>query len=201
MIGFVGRFLRRLQRARHRGLYSSLRSFAVRKFNRRFRARVFVWVWHAGEPLFGGSDDVQIARYVTASSVPNETLDELIAGDGESFLTRMREEFAVGAVLWVGSIDGRVAGYQWSQHGDSVSNWHFELIDRDVVIYSTVTFHEFRGRRVAGTMMAHICRKEVAPGGRATADCMVWNEPSKRFIERTGFRIVGERKPLAQHPD
>lgn len=201
MIGFVGSFLRRLQRARHRGLYTSLRSFAVRKFSRRFRARVIVWVWNAGEPLVAGSDDVQIARYESAAAVPKETLDGLIAGDGESFVIRMREEFVEGGVLWVGSIDGSVAGYQWSQRGDTVSNWHFTLNERDVVIYSTVTFHEFRGRRVAGTMMAHICRKEVAPGGRATADCMVWNEPSKRFIEKTGFRIVGERKPLAHHPN
>ena len=160
-----------------------------------------MWVWNDGEPLTAGSDDVQISRYASADEIPNATLDGLIAGDGETFLIRMQEEFAEAGVLWVGSINGRVAGYQWSLRGDSVSNWHFELNERDVVIYSTVTFYEYRGRRVARTMMAHICRKEVAPGGRATADCMVWNEPSRRFIESTGFRIVDERKPLANQPD
>lgn len=202
MVAVVRNSLARLKRGIQReGLFSALRSFAVRKFNRRFRARLCVWVWRHGEPLGEGSDEVEISCYRRGDELPESVLNELIAGDTETFSERMREEFSEGGVLWVGSVDEKVAGYQWSRRGDYVENWHFDLTERDVLIYSTVTFHEFRGRRVAGTVMAEICRQEVPTGGRGCADCMVWNTPSVRFIQKTGFTKVEERKPLPDHPD
>lgn len=194
-------FLRLKRKIRRDGIVASICSIASGKFNRIFRARLCVWVWNAGEGLADAPVDVEVIRYSSVDAVPQRIIDELIAGDTATFVPRMQEEFNGGGVLWVGLIDGKVAGYQWSRTGDHVQNWHFDLSDRDVLIYSTVTFHEFRGRRVARAVMAAICRQEVSAGGRACADCMVWNTPAVRFIEKTGFTKVAERKPLPDHPD
>ncbi len=192
----------RMRRAvRNQGMLPFLkRRFSV-TCNQLFRARLCVWVWNHGDPLADGSDDVRIERFAIADQLPAGVLDELTAGDGESFVPRMHEEFAEGGVLWVGFLEGRVAGYQWSRRGHYVRDWHLDLDEADVLIYSTVTFYEFRGRNVGPTLMANICREDVSPGGRACADCMVWNTPAVRFIQKTGFTKVAERKPLQHHPD
>lgn len=202
MVAIVKNSLARLQRGiRRHGFWPSIRRVASQKFNRLFRARLCVWVWKSGEPLAAPPDDVEVLRFTTPDEVPASVLDELIAGDTPTFGSRMNKEFSEGGVLWVARVDGRVAGYQWSRNGRFVEGWHFELSERDTLIYSTVTFHDFRGRKVARAVMAAICEREVPADGRACADCMVWNTPAVRFIANTGFTKVAEAKPLAHHPD
>lgn len=183
------------------GLIPFVKQRISKTFNRIFRARLCVWVWKHGERLADVSKDVKIVQYRSADELPGEVHRALVAGDSDTFTSRMREEFAEGGILWVGFLGTRVAGYQWSRTGNFVEKWHFELNDRDVLIYSTVTFHDFRGRGVAASIMSQICRDEVGPDGRACADCMVWNTPAVRFIKKTGFTMVAERKPLPDHPD
>lgn len=194
--------LTRVRRAVQRqGLLPFLKRQVSVRFNRLFRARLCVWVWRPGMPLAEERTGILIRRYASAEEVPPELVQELTAGDTETFPDRLREEFAGGGVLWVGFIGEKAAGYQWSRNGRHVHNWHFELTEQDVLIYSTVTFYEFRGRGVGPTISARICRDEVAPAGRACADCMVWNTPAVRFLRKTGFEKIAERKPLPDHPD
>ena len=202
MVAIVKKSLGRLQRGiRRHGLWTSIRRAASQKFNRLFRARLCVWVWNSGEELAAPPTDVEVLRFDSPDQLPQSMLEELVAGDTSTFASRMNEEFSEGGVLWIARIDRRVAGYQWSRNGKLVENWHFDLDDRDTVIYSTVTLHEFRGRGVARAVMGAICRDEVASGGRACVDCMVWNTPAVRFIQRTGFTKVAEARPFAGHPD
>jgi ribosomal protein S18 acetylase RimI-like enzyme len=202
MVAIVKNSLSRIRRgiSRH-GLIPSIRRFAISKINRIFRARLCVWAWNYGDQLMDDSNDVLIERYESESQIPVSIRAGLIEGETETFSARMSEEFAEGGVLWVALIDGLVAGYQWSRTGNFVENWHFELNERDVLIYSTVTFHEFQGRGVARKTMAKICREEVGENGRSLADCMVWNTPAVRFIQKVGFTKIAERKPLSGHPD
>jgi len=202
MVAFSSRALSRIKRGIQRqGLFPSCRRFVANTFNRIFRARLCVWQWKQGDPLREGTGDMMIERLASADALCGDELNELVAGDGPGFVSRMQEEFSEGGILWFAKVDGRVAGYQWSRKGNFVENWHFDLSERDVLIYSTVTFHEFRGRGVAVAVIARICREEVPENGCAWADCMVWNAPAVRFIEKTGFNKVTERKPLADHPD
>ncbi|MFQ5732210.1 MAG: GNAT family N-acetyltransferase [Planctomycetaceae bacterium] len=194
----LSRLRRRIQRY---GLLPSIRRFVSRACNRTFRARLCVWVWRPGEPLADGPVEFPIRRYASAEQLPPAVLEELIAGDASSFESRMRQEFREGGALWVAFAGGRAAGYHWSRNGRFVENWHFELNENDVLIYSTVTFPEFAGRGIARAVMARICRDEVPAHGRALADCMVWNTPAVSFIAKTGFTKVAERKPLSHHPD
>ncbi len=202
MVSTKTRLLTRLNRAvGGQGLIPFLKRQARVTYNRFFYARLCVWVWEPGMPLTPESPGICVKRIDSADCLSDRLLQELIAGDGPSFQPRMAEEFDEGGVLWVATIDGNAAGYQWSRNGRFVKNWHFDLNERDALIYSTVTFYDFRGRGVGPTLMGRICREEVAAEGRACADCMVWNTPAVRFIEKTGFRKVAERKPLAAHPD
>lgn len=202
MVAIRSNSLSRIKRSIARyGLLPTCRHFVSKTFNRTFRARLCVWEWRQGDQLAGGSSNIRIERFTSADELSPDDLCELIAGDGSGFTSRMREEFSEGGVLWIAYVEDHVAGYQWSRRGNFVENWHFDLSERDVLIYSTVTFYEYRGRRVAAEIMARICQDEVGNGGRACADCMVWNTPAVRFIERTGFKKVAERKPLPDHPD
>ena len=197
-----GKALARFGRAlRQQGVLPLLTRRASVSFNRLFRSRLCVWVWRPDLPLVAASDVVRIERYSAANQLPPPTQQELVNGDNPGFTARMHEEFSEGGVLWVGYVEERVAGYQWSRRGQFVENWHFELNERDVLIYSTVTFHDFRGLGVGPAIMSNICRQEVASSGRAWADCMVWNKPAIRFIQKTGFEKAAERKPLRDHPD
>lgn len=188
---------KRLRRAVHKqGLLPFFRRRLTAAYHRLFYSRVFVWRWRHGEPLVDGNLDLRIERHIAASELPLTVLDDLVAGDGDSFLLRMHEEFSDDGVLWIGYFADRVAGYQWSRRGDRVPSWYFPLTENDVVIFSTVTFYEFRGQNIGPTLMAHICREEVLSEGIATADTLIWNTPAVRFVEKTGFTNLGQHKPL-----
>ncbi|GAB4154763.1 MAG: hypothetical protein Tsb009_31480 [Planctomycetaceae bacterium] len=195
--------MNRLKRSIQRdGLLPSVKRFTVNSFNRLFRARLCVWQWKQGDPLYLASrTELAILRFNTQDELPTELHERLVSSDLPDFSSRMQEEFSEGGVLWVALSDDQPAGYQWSRTGQFVENWHCELNASDVLIYSTVTFHEFRGRGIAAAIMAKICREEVGTGGAAYADCMVWNRPAVRFIQKAGFTKIAERKPLADHPD
>ncbi|QDT37701.1 GNAT family N-acetyltransferase [Stratiformator vulcanicus] len=171
------------------------------KYNRTFNARLCVWQRSADIPLPQFPDDVEVRRFSATDTVPKDLIDRLSEADLPSFESRMREEFADHGVMWVALFGGEVAGYQWSRRGDYVRNWHFDLTASDTLVFSTVTFPAFRGRSVAVALAANICRHEVRPGGHAYADCMVFNKPAIRFLEKTGFKKIAERKPLPDHPD
>ena len=147
---------------RQQGVLPFLKRNVSVSFNRLFRSRLCVWVWTPDLPLVEASDVVRIERYSAADQLPPQTQQELVNGDNSDFTGRLHEEFSEGGVLWVGFVEERVAGYQWSRKGQFVENWHFELNERDVLIYSTVTFYDFRGRGVGPAIMSYICRQEVA---------------------------------------
>ena len=133
---------------RQQGVLPFLKRNVSVSFNRLFRSRLCVWVWTPDLPLVEASDVVRIERYSAADQLPPQRQQELVNGDNSDFTGRLHEEFSEGGVLWVGFVEERVAGYQWSRKGQFVDNWHFELNERDVLIYSTVTFYDFRGRGV-----------------------------------------------------
>ncbi len=188
------------QGIKRRGVWQSLRKMASRKFNRWFYHRLCVWEWRQEAALIDHSLGVEIMRYDNPDQVPAGVLGELVRQDTPTFLSRMNREFADQGVLWVGLVEGAVAGYQWHRRGDLVQDWHFELTERDRVIFSVVTFPAFRGRRVAQAILSHICREEIAEDGRATAECFVWNTPSVRLFSSTGFTKVAEQKPKPNQP-
>jgi RimJ/RimL family protein N-acetyltransferase len=45
-------------------------------------------------------------------------------------------------------------------------------------------------------MIVDHIRNELAPPGRAYADCKVWNKPAIRCIEKAGFRRIATKHPL-----
>lgn len=201
-------FLSRCQHAvQNQGFFPFIARQIGTRYNRYFHARLAIWKWKPGMPLFeslpeqDGTSAVQIERFDSADNIPANMMTELIAGANTDFKMQMEEEFDEGGVLWVGSMEQKVAGYQWSKRGKFVDHWHCELAADDMLIYSTVTFYAFRGRRLSPTISAAICQSETGNNGCAYADCMVWNQPAVRFLERTGFQKIDERKPLIGHPD
>ncbi len=114
MVAITNSPLSRLRRGIQRyGFIPSCKRFVSNTFNRVFRARLCVWMWKQGDPLIDGSGNAVIERFASVDELRSNDLDELTAGDGPGFKSRMREEFSEGGILWVAYIDGHVAGYQW----------------------------------------------------------------------------------------
>ncbi|MCH8806568.1 MAG: GNAT family N-acetyltransferase [Planctomycetes bacterium] len=107
-----------------------------------------------------------------------------------------RWELGHGAVLWVGLIDGRLAGVSMSRRGDQFKCWFVPLRRHDVVIFRNRTLPDFRGRGLCPALMQHVMFHELAGDGRAYVDCRVYNKPSIRSIEKAGFRRIATMKPL-----
>lgn len=186
---------------RQEGLFPLVTRRVSAACNRWWRPRLYVWVWRPGDPLSPPHPTLNVERFSAPHELSPTLLAELIENDGPDFTARMQEEFDEGGILWVGLWDGRPAGYQWSRRGTCVTGWHFELTERDVLVYSTVTFPEFRGKGVGPGIVSELCRREMEEGGRICADCMIWNTPAVRFLQKAGFTAVAIRPPLVGHPD
>lgn len=201
MFAAIRQFGNRATRSiRRQGAAVTVRELVSRVYNRLFRRILYVWVWRSGAETGAKNPDVVARRFDSIDEMSDSALSVLQAADSQ-FQRQLRDELAGGGVLWVGFVDDRAAGYQFTRTGDREGAWHLPLTERDVLVYGAVTLHEFRGRGVASTLLAEICRREVPANGRACAICKTWNDASIRTLSKAGFNRVGEAKPLPGHLD
>lgn len=135
---------------------------------------------------------MRVVRCAYEKDVPPEFLGSLLSRKGARYLKTLRDEMSRRGVLWLASIEGELAAFQWSRRGRDITHWYIPVDPADVLIFSTVTFESFRGHGIAPLMMRYIIAEELAgdPGARALVDCKEWNARAARFIQKAGFRRI-----------
>jgi len=126
------------------------------------------------------------------ADIGDTRLQEVLAEEGEEYLAQIRQNFATGAVFWLGLIDNRVVAYQWTRRGSKTKRYLVNILPQDIVIYATATFPQWRGKGIYPAMMQYIIEKELAGHGTAYVNCKVWNKPSIRGIIKAGFTQIGQ---------
>ena len=139
-----------------------------------------------------------IHRHASEGDVQPELLRLLVDLRGPAFLDMMRLEFDHRAVMWIGLLDGEFAAILFTRRGRYFKGWFVPIGPDDIVIFAMGTEAQFRGRGLSPAMMRHAINTELAstPGAKAWIDCAVWNAPSIRAIQKTGFQRVGVMKPI-----
>jgi len=155
-----------------------------------------VFVCDAPADAAEAPDGLNIARYADLKEIPQQVLAELVDSHGPQFVDNLRKELAGQAVLWVGLINGRIAGSLLTRLGCHITRWFVPLRDHDLIIFAVGTVPEYRGRGIAPTMMRHTMVTELEDDGRAFIDCKIWNKASIRSIQKAGFRWIATKKPI-----
>lgn len=99
-----------------------------------------------------------------------------------------RHDFLHGDELWVGRVDGALAGVCWSARPHSVPRYFVPLDAGDVVIRKCFTLPEFTNRGVYSSTLRHMIAALFAEDVRRIfIDCRVWNTASRRGILKAGL--------------
>lgn len=186
----------------------SLKNFArdlkhrsIKLFNRCFRHWNYVMKYDPAAARRDLPSGVEILRFDNADAIPTELLDKMRRVDSErsvqAYVYHVRNK---GAVLWVAMRDGEVIGTQLSRQGRHIPHWFIPLEADDMVLYRVKTAPAARGQGLCPSMMQHIIAHELPNSQSAYADCRIYNHPSIRSLNKTGFRIIGKMRPITE-PD
>ncbi|MBI4566712.1 MAG: GNAT family N-acetyltransferase [Planctomycetes bacterium] len=166
-------------------------------FNQTFRKRNHVYVFDALAPA-PAPVELHVERYVDVEDVPSRVPEALRNYARRSPWEGDVEELRMGAVYWVGYDEGEVACTCMSRRGIQFRRWFVPLEPSDLVIIRGRTLPALRGRGLFPALMREIVRRELRAGGRAYADCRVYNSASMRAIEKAGFRRIATLKALTR---
>lgn len=145
-----------------------------------------------------GPAGLAVVRCTKLEALPVELGEVLRVRFGEGSYAADAWELERGAVLWLGLIDGQLAGASVSRRGEHFRRWFLPLRPHDFVIFRNRTLPEFRGRGLCPAIMRHVIRTERTGDAKAYIDCRVFNHASIRSIEKTGFRRIATLRPISR---
>jgi len=100
--------------------------------------------------------------------------------------------FARGALLWLISVDNRLAGYGWSLQGGTIEPYYFPLGEDDVHLFDFYVFPQYRGRALNPALVATILHYlKVDQRRRVFIEAAEWNQPQLSSLGKTGFQCLG----------
>jgi ribosomal protein S18 acetylase RimI-like enzyme len=137
-----------------------------------------------------------VHRYDDWKKIEPEMVEAITSSAGISATQKLETHSDEGNLLWVASLDQRVAGYLLTVRGSQLDRWHVQIADHDLVVYSVVVFPEFRGRGIAPALVERVIAAEMQAGQHAFIDTNAWNTSAIRFILKAGFRRVSSSPPL-----
>ena len=113
---------------------------------------------------------------------------------GERRFDVMKKLFRRGCEMWIGRLNGQVAGICWSKCDNVGDKYYVRLTKADAVILSCIVFPEFRGRGIYPAMLENMVRTMMGHNSvrRVFIDCKSWNAPSVRGILKAGFHPIGK---------
>ena len=131
--------------------------------------------------------DFTLIRFSPAMDVPAELAAEVSAlGLQDQFV----ENFAQGADLWLGLMNGKLAVSLWTIKREKLPQWHVQIKANDVVLYSVVTQPSFRGQGLTGAAAAEIWQRIGDADSRFYVDCKIWNRSAQQAFTKAGFKYV-----------
>ena len=140
--------------------------------------------------------DCTFASYESFDNLPEEIKADIYAGTDGSRLETDKQELGENATLWVAFVDGRVATTAFTRKGKYFRRWFLDLRPEDVIVFRLNTKPEFRGRGLAPSLIRHVLNSITNLSEHAYIDCRTYNKPSKRCIEKAGFKCVAVKKKI-----
>jgi|GEM_PF-4342991 len=124
-----------------------------------------------------------------------EELREELSRNRRFFWWDVDEALKAGSRLWLGYWEGRLACLLWTVPGGKQGSYFFPLTDRCTLVAHCVTLPEYRKRGCFTRGLKLVIASLVREGyHRFYVDCSDWNVPSRKAIERAGFRLIGHGK-------
>ena len=140
-----------------------------------------------------------VARYGERSAVGADVISKLKMMRGCGLIREVDKLFARGCELWLGWIEGEIAGVCWSCSRKSRMDYFVPLREDDATILSCFVFPQYRGRGIYPSMLETIVRTLMNDDqvSKVYIDCKSWNRPSIRGIQKAGFVRIGSALRMA----
>jgi len=134
---------------------------------------------------------LSVRRCSRYEELTQDDVDILVRYQGEWWCREFRRWFNRKEQLWIGQLDGRLAGFCWTVFGNNVDSYWRQLGSNDVLVHRCFTLPSGRRRGVYSQTLGHAIRVLAREGARrAYIDTQHWNVPSRRGILKAGFTEV-----------
>jgi RimJ/RimL family protein N-acetyltransferase len=116
---------------------------------------------------------------------------EIMSGN-KSFFMEAEKLFNNGSNMWIYWKEGKIAAKCWSSN-NLKSSYLLPLSKNDIVLYAFYVMHEFRGQGLYTKMLKKLAGYFLSAEAVKSCyiDCKSWNLPSKKGIEKAGFKFLG----------
>lgn len=133
------------------------------------------------------------------------TLDELgkymssIAEQKEpvAFESKVRRRLDSGAELWLATVDGHVAGFEFTRLGTPPEGFYMPLSPASLFVFDAETFAAYRGCGISPALTAGITTAAYEAGiSNIYMTIREWNRSSRRIVEKLGLVLIGRARKL-----
>ncbi len=134
--------------------------------------------------------------YASFDEIPEQVKADMCPPGDTSRLEIDKLELSENAKLWIALVDDRVASIVFTRKGKYFRRWFLVLQPEDIVVFRLLTHPEYRGRGLATSLIRHAIYTASDKPGKAYIDCRTYNKPSKRCIEKAGFKCIAIKKTI-----
>ena len=135
--------------------------------------------------------DVTAQPFSGWDQIPKATQSE-IESNRRHFSWDTKEWMARGWLLWVATVNGKLASVSWTLRGSQCDDYFIALLPDDGVLWWTVTLPEWRGRGLGPHLYLHMSAHLQRQGAtRVYVCCGDWNTASVQCIRKSGYSRIG----------
>lgn len=143
--------------------------------------------------------DEPVQCFAKFDDLSKDLLKQITKTLGEGYEQTLKMLFSQNARLYVATVDGAFGSMGWIQSGRDLDEWWVPIHPEDFVMFSAITSPDFRGKHLWGRVIVAAYQNEISTNGRYYCDCNVANIPSRRQLERAGFRIISRENALKKN--
>lgn len=129
--------------------------------------------------------------FVTWEQIPDELKIFLIAEEknlNEAFESIIKR----GQRLWIGTIEGRLAIYNWTRNAAQSLDFFFPIAENEVLIWQVETLPAHRGKGLMTLLIDHIVKTLFAEGiHKVYISHATHNLATKRALLKNHFQLIG----------
>ena len=161
-------------------------------FKRRFN------IYHANIANFSSINSnlpasMVIVRKANEDEIESHILESLCELRQEKIvMQQFQERFPKGALLWILTINGDLAGFMWSIRRSPIEHFFFPLMDNDVYFFDIMILLEQRNKNLFPLFMHSVLSKlkheGISNGYYTTYE---WNKQMIKSTTKTAFQKIG----------